>query len=336
MSRKRHLFIFLFTFFCMSFMLIFSNVTTKTTYGASGYSFLVLSNYSKSLNIGGEFYLLAVASNGKAPSFSSSNSAVASVNAYGKVTAKKAGNALITAKVKGGEASCKVVVSKTNISINQTTISLQNGYGYKLAATASTGHAIKWKSNRTSIATVDSNGNVIAKKPGTATITASTDKTTVSCKVIVNAPTIKLSHNGVSLYRKQMLSLSVSSTSKSTPKWKSNKKSVVTVDKNGMITARKHGTARITVTVDGVSKSCEVTIKKPVIQFSQSQVTLAVGQVYTPSVTVSSQIAPVYSSSNMNVASVDTTGHITARQPGKAYIYASEDGTKVSLIVTVK
>lgn len=336
MSRKRHLSIILFTFFCMSSMLVFSNVTTKTTYAATGYSFLLLGNYSKSLNVGGEFYLVAIASNGKAPSFSSSNSSVASVNAYGKVTAKKAGTATITAKVKGGEASCKVVVNKTNISLNQNTISLQNGYGYKLTATASTGHAITWKSNRTSIATVDNNGNVIAKKPGTATITASTDKTSVSCKVIVNSPNIKLSHNSVSLYRKQILSLSVSSTSKSVPQWKSNKKSVVTVDKNGMITARKHGTARITVTVDGISKSCEVTVKKPNIQFSQSKITLSVGQSYTPSVTVSSGIMPAYSSSNINVASVDANGHITARQAGKAYIYAAEDGTKVSLIVTVK
>lgn len=336
MSRKRHLFIILCTFFCMSLMLIFSNVTTKTTYGATGYSFLVLNNYSKSLNVDGQFYLVAVASNGKAPTFSSSNSSVASVNAYGKVTAKKAGNATITAKVKGGEASCKVIVNKTNISINQTAISLQNGNGYKLTATASTGHPITWKSNRTSIVSVDSNGNIVAKKPGTATITATTDKTSVACKVTVSTPNVRLSHSSVSLYRKQILSLSITSTSKSTPKWKSNKKSVVTIDQNGTITAKKHGTAIITVTVDGVSRTCEVTVKKPTIQFSQSKVTLGVGQVYAPTVTVSSGIAPAYSSSNINVASVDATGHITARQPGKAYIYAAEDGTKVSLIVTVK
>jgi uncharacterized protein YjdB len=336
MSRKRHLIIILLTSLCMSFMLVFSNATTQNIYASTGYSFLMLSNYTKSLNIGDEFYLIAVASNGKAPSFSSSNSSVASVNTYGKVIAKKAGKATITAKVKGGEASCKVIVNKTNISLSQSSISLQNGYGYKLTATASTGHSIKWKSNRTSIASVDSNGNIIAKKPGSATITATADKTTVSCKVTVNSPIIRLSHNSLSLYRKQILSLSVTSTSKSTPKWKSSKKSVVTIDKNGMITAKKHGTAIITVTVDGVSKTCEVTVKKPVIQFSQPTATLCVGQVYTPSVTVSSGNAPTYSSSNINVASVDAAGHITARQPGKAYIYASEDGTKESLIVTVK
>ena len=336
MSRKHHFFLILFTFICMNFMLVISNANTQNIYASTGYSFVVLSDYSKSLNIGDEFYLIAVASNGNAPSFSSSNSSVASVNTYGKVTAKKSGKATITAKVKGGEASCKVIVNKTSITLSQSSLSLQNGYSYKLTAAASTGHPITWKSNRTSIAAIDSEGNVTAKKPGSATITATADKTSVTCKVTVKSPTVKLSHRSVSLYRTQQLYLSVSSTSKSTPKWKTSKKSVVTIDSNGTITARKHGTAIITVTVDGVSRTCEVTVKKPVIQFAPSSVTLSAGQVYTPSVVVSSGNSPTYSSSNINVASVDVNGHITARQPGKAYIYASEDGTKESLIVTVK
>ena len=37
----------------------------------------------------------------------------------------------------------------------------------------------------------------------------------------------------------------------------------------------------------------------------------------------------------MNVATVDADGTITARQKGKAYIYAREDGVKSSCIVTV-
>ena len=35
-----------------------------------------------------------------------------------------------------------------------------------------------------------------------------------------------------------------------------------TVDNEGRVTAVKNGTAIITVTVDGVSKTCEVTVKK--------------------------------------------------------------------------
>ena len=316
MSRKKHLFIISITLLCMISMLFVSNVTTRNIYAASGYSFVILSDYAKTLHIGDEFYLLAVTSSGAAPSFSSSSSSIASVNSYGKI--------------------CKITVSPTVITLGQTSLSLQNGYSKKLTARVSTGHEITWKSSRTSIASVDSTGTVTAKKPGSTTITATADKTSVICKVTVKAPTVTLSRTSVSLYRTQRQKLTVSSTSRSLPKWKSSKKSVVTVDSSGNLTALRHGTAIITVTVDNVSKTCEVTVKKPVISFSPSQITLTAGQIYTPSVSVSSGNRPEYKSSNSNIASVDANGRVTARQTGKAYIYASEDGTKESLIVTVR
>ena len=69
-------------------------------------------------------------------SFSSNNSKVASVNTYGKITAKKAGTARITAKIKNGEASCTVRVAATKIQLSARSISLENGYCAKLSATA--------------------------------------------------------------------------------------------------------------------------------------------------------------------------------------------------------
>ncbi len=322
--------------FCMTFMLTFSTSRVSDVYASSEYSFVVLSDYSKTMKIGDSFYLLAIALNGSKPTFSSSNTSVASANTYGKVTAKSAGTATITVKIKNGEASCKIKVEKTIIKLSATSISLENGYSATLQAVVSTGHKVTWKSNKTSVAAIDSNGQILAKKPGTATITATSDKTAVTCKVTVKAPSVKLSKSSAKLYRKQALKLSVSSTSKSTPKWKSNKKSVATVDANGLVTAIKHGTAMITVTVDGVSKTCEIIVEKPTIRFKPDTLTLNKGQVYTPVVTVSSGLTPEFTSSNTNIVTVDANGKIIARQSGKAYIYASEDGTKESLIVTVR
>lgn len=336
MSHKQHFLVQVFIFFCMVSMLFFSKTSLQTVPAASGYSFVVLSSSAKTLDIGDQFCLLAVTSNGLAPKFSSSDSGVASVNTYGIVTAKKAGKATITAKISGGEASCKITVSKTSIVLSKTSVSLENGSCIKLTAAVSTGHAVSWKSSKTSIASVNSDGTITAKKPGSTTITATADKTSVTCRVTVKTPTVKLDKASASIYRTQTLKLTVSSTSKSTPKWKSNKKSVATVDNNGRVTAIKHGTAIITVTIDNVSKTCEVTVLKPVIRFQPSSVTLHIGEVYTPSLTVSSGNKPEYSSSNINRASVDSDGKITARQPGKVYIYASEDGTKESLIVTIQ
>jgi uncharacterized protein YjdB len=183
---------------------------------------------------------------------------------------------------------------------------------------------------------VDDTGRITANKPGEATITVTADKTSVTCKVKVKEPTVKLSRTAVSLYRKETVRLSVSASSKSTPKWKTNKTSVATVDSDGTVTAIKNGTAIITVTVDGVSKTCEVTVRKPTIKFAKESVTLKEGATCQAKVTVSSGNAPEYSSSNVSVATVDEDGVITAKSVGKATIYAKEDGTKESMKVIVK
>jgi uncharacterized protein YjdB len=316
-------------------MLVFSDGRT-CVYASDSYDYVVLTQYSKTMRIGDEFYLIALTSTGKTPKFSSSDSTVASVNTYGKITAKKAGTATITAKITNGEASCKVKVEKTIITLSQKSISLENGYSARLMAETSTGHPVTYKSSKKSVASVDESGRITANKPGEATITVTADKTSVTCKVTVREPTVKLSRTSASLYRRGTVSLSVSSTSKSTPKWKTNKTSVATVDNDGTVTAIKHGTAIITVTVDGVSKTCEVTVKKPTITFAKESVTLTEGKTCQADVTVSSGNRPEYSSSNVNVATVDEDGVITAKSAGKATIYAKEDGAKESMKVTVK
>ena len=324
------------TVFCMISMLLFSNLSAVNVSASSGYEFVLLNKYSITMKIGDTCNLIAVTSTGKKPSFSSSDSKVASVNTYGKITAKKSGSAIITAKIRNGEASCKVTVEKTSIQLSDKQISLEAGESQKLKATTSTGHSVTYKSSKSSVASVDENGKILAKKPGTASITVTADKTSVKCKVTVKKPSVKLNKTSASLYRKKTVRLSVTSSSKNSPKWKSNKKSVATVNDKGLVTAVKHGTATITVTVDGVSKTCEITVKKPDIQFEKDSVSMTVGENYQTKVTVSSKNKPEYSSSNQNVASVDQNGKIHAKSVGKAYIYAKEDGTKERMTVTVK
>ena len=336
MSHKKNILRTAFAVFSMVSMLLISNFQTTTVSAASGYEFVVLNSYSKTLSIGDEFYLLAITTNGKKPSYSSSNSSVASVNTYGKITAKKAGTATIKAKIKNGEASCKINVNKTVIELSKTKLFLENGEQIKLNAVVSTGHPAAFKSSKSSIASVDENGMITAKKPGTATITVTANKTKTTCSVTVKKPSVKLNKSSVSLYRKGHVKLSVTSTSKSKPKWKSNKKSVAVVNENGTVTAVKNGTALITVTIDGISKTCEITVKKPTIKFDKENVTLQVNETYQTKVSVSSKNKPAYSSSNTRIAFVDENGMIHAKAIGKAYIYAKEDGAKERMTVIVK
>lgn len=317
-------------------LIIFSFPVQTIPANASGYlSFVILSKYKANVDIGNEFYIIALPSNGKKPSWKSSNSKVASVNTYGKVTAKKSGTAAITAKIKDAEASCIVTVNETKISISQTSGLIERGETLKLSATTSNGSLVTWKSSKQSIATIDQTGTVTGIKPGETTMTANADGSTSSCKITVKAPVIKLDKTSIKLYRGQTAQISATVSSGIKPDWKTNRRSIAVVDGFGTITAVKHGTANITATVDGVSKSCEVIVEKPVISLSSSELNLKKGGTYTLTASVSSGNTPTWSSSNSNIATVYKTGKITALKKGTAYIYAAEDGVKVRCTVRV-
>ncbi len=298
-------------------------------------AFVLLSKYSANVDIGDEFNITAITSTGKLPTWKSSNSTIASVNTYGKVTAKKAGTVTITAKMKNAEASCRVTINKTKISISKASTSIERGETIKLTATTSNNSQVTWKSSKKSIADIDENGIITGIKPGETTITAYADGSSETCKIKVKAPTISLSQSTITLYRGQKAQLKASVSSGILPTWKSNKKSVAVVDESGSITAEKHGTATITATVDGVTKSCRVVVKIPTIKLSSSELNLKKGATSTISASVSSNNPPVWTSSNSNVATIDSTGRITAVKKGTAYIYASEDGAKEKCIIHV-
>lgn len=296
---------------------------------------VVLSQYSAKVSIRDEFYLIAVTSDLSLPTWKSSNSSVASVDTYGKVTAKKSGTAVITAKVKKGEASCKVTVNKTKITLSKTSASMERGGALTLTATTSNKSPVTWKSSKKSIATIDENGKIIALKPGETTITASSDGSSATCKLTVKKPSIKLSEKKLTLYRGNTYKLNAVVSSGISPSWKTNKKSVAVVDADGTITAMKHGTAIITATVDGVESRCEVIVKQPTITLSQTEITMKMGSSAQLSATVSSGNPPVWSTSNANVATVSENGAVTAVKKGRAYIYATEDGIKLRCTVNV-
>lgn len=319
---------------CMVSMLFIPG-NTESIY-AKGIDFLILGVYEKSLDVGDEFYISAVASNGNKITFRSSNSKVASVSPYGRIIAKKPGDAKITVKAGKAQARCRIIVKKTRIDVNEKNISMDNGSTFQLKAAASTGHGLTYKSSKKSVAAVDEKGLITAKKPGEANITISVDGVSEICKIKVRETKVRLDRTKATLYRKGEITLSVSANSKTEPKWKSNKSSVATVDNKGNVTAVKHGTATITVTIDGVKATCEILVKQPGVSFPQSELTLKQGEKICVKAKVSSGNEAVYSSSNTTVATVDEQGNIYACGKGKAYIYATEDGIKAKMTIRVK
>ena len=112
--------------------------------------------------------------------FTSSNKKVASVNAAGKITGKKAGKAKITVKTANGKKStCVVTVKKApkKISVKPKKKTLKVGKSLKLKVvlpqkTAS--YKRTFKSSKPKVAAVSAAGKVTAKKKGTAVITVRT------------------------------------------------------------------------------------------------------------------------------------------------------------------
>ncbi len=233
---------------------------TRMTVDAKLYPLIVLTKYSHTMSIGDEFYLAAVASNGKMPTFKSSKSSIASVNTYGHIVAKKAGTCKITAKIKNAEASCRITVRPTAVTLKPTNLSMYRQGTKQLIASVSTGHEPTWKSSKSSVAVVDENGLVTAVKHGTAKITATVDGVSKSCTITVKQPKIKLSASNLSLKTGDTYRLTASVSSGCTPEWSTSNLNVVTVDENGQITARQKGRAYIYAREDGVKASCIVTV----------------------------------------------------------------------------
>lgn len=136
---------------------------------------------------------------------------------------------------------------------------------------------ITWTSSKPKVATVSQDGKVIPKKKGKTKITAriaNGKKVTWKIKVKeLKAKKISLKKK-VTLYEGETLKLKAKLKPKGSTakiKWKSSKKKVASVSKNGTVTARKKGKAVITAQLPNSKKAkCKVTVKKAVPQSSDS------------------------------------------------------------------
>lgn len=159
-------------------------------------------------------------------------------------------------------------------------------------------------------------------------------------------PTVKLTATKLALKTKQSVTVRATGLAKGdyVKSWTSSKKSVATVDKNGKITATsKEGTAVITVTLAS-KKTAKVTVTVKMIRTTKltkvpKTLSLTTGKKYTlkPVVTPSnSQEKVTYKSSNTKIATVSSTGVITAKKVGKVTITVQSGKQKATVTLTVK
>lgn len=197
--------------------------------------------------------------------WTSSNEKVAAVSAKGVVTAKAKGTAVITATCGEYTASCTVTVKSPAVSLNKTKATLYTKGSNKVRLKASlkdlTGNVVYTSSNAKVAAVNKTTGVVTAKAKGTAVITATCGDYTATCTVTVKTPTLKLAKTSASIKVGKKTTIKATATPTGTVKYTSSNKKIATVSSKGVVTGKKKGTAKITVTCNGVSKTFKVTVK---------------------------------------------------------------------------
>ena len=292
----------------------------------------------------------------KSVKWKSSKSSVVKVDANGKVTAKKAGTATITATTKNGlKATCKITVTDPATKVYLTpAMSIKKGSSVKLTASVfpkTTTDKLTWSTSNKKVVTVTKNGKIKGVKTGTATITVKTTSgKKATCKVTVvksnkKSAGIKLSVKKLTLKQKATKQLKAALDKNATDKvtWSSSNKKVATVDKNGVVTAVKKGTVTITAKTSGGKKAtCKVTVKVPAtkVKLNKTKATVAKGRTLTLKATMtpsSSTDKLTWTSSNKKVATVDKNGKVKALKKGTATITVkTASGKKATCKITVK
>lgn len=205
---------------------------------------------------------------------------------------------------------------------------------------------VVWSSSNASVASVSSAGVVTALLPGTARIAVSaggksaTADITVAARdvasVVVNPPTLSI-RVGVSTPL-QVLTLDAEGgtlTGRAVT-WSSSAPAIATVSASGVVTGVAAGAATITATSEGRVGQAAVTVTLPPVQtvtVSRALDTIGVtGSVTKTAVlrdasnTVLTGRALSWSSSNVAVATVSSTGNVLGLAPGTVTISATSEG----------
>jgi len=313
---------------------------------ATPVSGVTLSQDDAVLTVGGETLTLTATvapanAKDKTVTWTTSNDAVATVDANGVVTAVSAGTATITATATNGTddasddktATCTVTVTQN----------------YKVTLADGTEDSGNWTISPAN------------PQPGdVVTITYGGTKKVKSVKAVKKTAVIKVTiitlnktETTINVGSTETLSVTAIAPSNATDKtytWSSDKESVATVDADGVVTAKAAGTANITATANdgsGVTATCAVTVIVPVSSITITNApteALFVNSKGTLTATVlpdnATEKTVTWSSSDPDYVSINaTTGEYEVKGTkgyGSATITASAGGKTATCTITGK
>lgn len=228
---------------------------------------------------------------------------------------------------------------------------------------------LTWKSDNSSIVSVDNSGVITGIAEGSTTVTASMpDGSSETCTVIVsgyindeddpdknidetekgdqdnyseNPPFTKLMvTKNMTIYiggsgEWAEISYEPQDADEETITWKSSNPKVATVE-DGLVKGIKSGTVKIiAMTPNNISATCTVTVKKPQIKLEKSKAKLKIGKRVQIKATCSPDTRPSFKSQNKSIASVTANGLVKAKKKGKTVIVVKANGISKKFNVTV-
>ena len=305
---------------------------------------------------------------GRTIAYQSSNPALATVNASGLVAAVAKGSVTITAISEGKTGTAPLTIaakSVTSVSVSPNPASATVGQTAQLSAVAldaqgaaMSGRTFTWTSSAPSVATVNAAGLVTAVAAGSATISATADgvpgtatfsvTAVTAASVIVTPNSTTLQVNGTSQLSATAYDGAGNVLTSRVPTWASSNPTVATVSGAGRVTAISQGSTMISATVDGKSASAAIGVDAPppapvaavsVTLGAQSlnagQTTQASAVLRDASNNVLSGRSITWSSAAPQLATVSSSGVVTAVAAGSATIIATSEGQSGSATLVV-
>jgi len=302
---------------------------------------------------------------GRAVTWSSSNTAVASVDGNGLVTGGTSGSATITATSEGQSGTSSITVSGvavSSVTVTPASANLPVGQTVQLTATPKdangnplTGRMVTWSSSNNSVASVTSSGLVSGGAAGSATITATSEGQSGTASITVTSvPVASVSVTPTSANVNEGKTVQLTATPKDgggnplsgrTIAWSSSNTAVATVSSSGLVTGKVAGSATITATSEGQSGASAITVVHvPVASVTVSPASGSVPAGSTLQLTATPKDASgnaltgrtiTWSSSDNSVATVSSSGLVSGVVAGSATITATSEGQSGPSAITV-
>lgn len=285
--------------------------------------------------------------------WSSTDTSVASVSSKGVITAVGSGNCKIIASLGGKNYIINVSSSYVPSTgpavteVNLGTLELSNGSSSAVISLngVPAGTIINWSSTDESVASVTQDGKVTAVNKGECQIIAVIDG--IKYITIVKSsydPTI-VKPTVVNLGDMKLTNSSASGTIKlsGVPEgaeiiWSSTDENVASVDQSGKVTAVGSGNCQIIALINGIKYTMNVTSEyvpkaEPEIS-TDSTVINGIGSSISLTIKNTDE-KPQWISTDLNVATVDENGIVTAVGKGTVVIIANVGGKPYSITITV-